>query len=116
MQARMCSGGSTRYTVIFPPRSAAGSKVDARVPAATAGAWPAVRRAFEDRCEKTADKRLGAVLTFICNWGINCARDIAWTNSQLLWVVRDNRLAKDLFLDSLTETTALAGRLLLAAV
>ena len=76
----------------------------------------AIRRAFEDRCEKTADQRLGAVLTFICNWGINCARDIAWTNSQLLWVVRENRLAKELFLDSLTETTALAGRLLLVAV
>jgi hypothetical protein len=94
------------------PHHADYQKVDQLLDAAET----AIRRAFEDQCEKAADKRLGAVLTFVCNWGINCARDIAWTNSQLLWVVRDNRLAKDLFLDSLTETTALAGRLLLVAV
>ena len=94
------------------PHHADYEKVDQLLDAAET----AIRRMFEDRCERTADKRLGAVLTFVCNWGINCARDIAWTNSQLLWVVRHNAVARDLVLDSLTESTALAGRMLLVAV
>ena len=71
---------------------------------------------FEDQCERTLDRRLRAVANFVVNWGINSARDLAWTNAQLLWVVRHEDLARDLFLDSLTQATELASRMLLVAV
>ncbi len=76
----------------------------------------AIRRSFEDRCEREVDQRLTTVANFVCNWGINTARDLAWTNSQLLWVVHRDELARDLFLKSLATATELAGRMLLVAV
>ncbi len=94
------------------PHHADYEKVDKLLDAAE----EAIRRSFEDKCERTADQRLGAVANFVCNWGINCARDLAWTNAQLLWVVRREKLARDLFLESLAKATELAGRMLLVAV
>ena len=47
---------------------------------------------------------------------INSARDLAWNNARLLWAVRDDPLARGLFLDSLAASTALASRMLLVAV
>jgi uncharacterized protein DUF5995 len=94
------------------PHYADYQKVDVLLDAAE----EAIRRSFEDRCEQAVDKRLTAVANFVCNWGINCARDLAWTNAQLLWVVRRDELARDLFLESLAKATELAGRLLLVAV
>ena len=94
------------------PHHADYEKVDELLDAAE----EAIRRSFEDKCERAADQRLGAVANFVCNWGINCARDLAWTNAQLLWVVGQDRLARDLVLDSLTKATELAGRMLLVAV
>ena len=94
------------------PHHADYEKVDKLLDAAE----EAIRRSFEDKCERAADQRLEAVANFVCNWGINCARDLAWTNAQLLWVVGQDRLARDLFLDSLTKATELAGRMLLVAV
>jgi hypothetical protein len=52
----------------------------------------------------------------VSNWSINSARDMAWTNSLLLWEVRDDPIAHGLFLDSLAASTELASRLLLVAV
>ena len=94
------------------PHHADYQKVDVLLDAAE----EAIRRSFEDRCERALDRRLTAVANFVCNWGINCARDLAWTNAQLLWAVRHNPVARDLALDSLAESTALAGRMLLVAV
>jgi hypothetical protein len=37
-------------------------------------------------------------------------------NARLLWAVRDDPLARGLFLDSLAASTALASRMLLVAV
>ena len=42
--------------------------------------------------------------------------DLAWNNARLLWAVRDDPLARGLFLDSLAASTALASRMLLVAV
>jgi Family of unknown function (DUF5995) len=94
------------------PHHADYQKVDVLLDAAE----EAIRRSFEDQCERTLDRRLRAVANFVVNWGINSARDLAWTNAQLLWVVRHENLARDLFLDSLTQATELAGRMLLVAV
>ena len=47
---------------------------------------------------------------------INSARDLAWNNARLLWAVREDPLARGLFLDSLAASTALASRMLLVAV
>ena len=59
---------------------------------------------------------LSAVATLTCNWTINSARDLAWNNARLLWEVRDDPLARGLFLDSLAASTAVASRMLLVAV
>lgn len=75
-----------------------------------------IRRSFETAAERALDHRLGAVATLTCNWTINSARDLAWNNSRLLWAVRDDPLARGLFLDSLAASTALASRMLLVAV
>lgn len=52
----------------------------------------------------------------IANWTINSARDLAWDNCLLLWAVRDDPVARGLFLGTLAASTALASRLLLVAV
>jgi hypothetical protein len=39
--------------------------------------------------------------------------DLAWNNVRVLWTVRDDPLARELFLDSLAASTALASRMLL---
>ena len=47
---------------------------------------------------------------------VHSGRDLAWNNARLLWAVRDDPLARGLFLDSLAASTALASRMLLVAV
>ncbi len=59
---------------------------------------------------------MSAVATLTCDWTINIARDLAWKNGRLLRAVRDDPLGRGLFLDSLAASTALASRMLLAAV
>jgi hypothetical protein len=56
------------------------------------------------------------VATLIGNWTINSARDLAWNNCLLLWAVRDDPIARRLFLDALTASTALASQMLLVAI
>jgi hypothetical protein len=41
---------------------------------------------------------------------------VAWNNCLLVWAVRDNPVARGLFLDSLAASTALASRMLLVAI
>lgn len=76
----------------------------------------AVRESFETAAELAVDRHLAAVADLIGNWTINDARDLAWTNCQLLWAVRDDQFARELFLDTLAASTAMASRLLLVAV
>jgi len=75
-----------------------------------------VRQAFETSAELALDRHLLAVSNLVANWSINSARDLAWTNSLLLWELRTTPLARDLFLDSLAAVTAAASCLLLVAV
>jgi hypothetical protein len=62
------------------------------------------------------DRHLSAVDSLIASWTINSARDLAWANCLLLWAVRDDPIARSLFLDTLAASTALASRMLLVAV
>jgi hypothetical protein len=55
------------------------------------------------------------VANLIATWTINCGRDLAWNNC-LLWAVRDDPIARGLFLDTLAASTALASQMLLVAV
>jgi hypothetical protein len=93
------------------PHYADYQKVDTLLDAAE----QAVRESFETDLELAADRHLAAVADLIGNWTINSARDLAWNNCLLLWVLRDDPLARGLFLDSLAAATAAAGRLLLVA-
>ncbi|HUK69125.1 MAG TPA: DUF5995 family protein [Streptosporangiaceae bacterium] len=75
-----------------------------------------VRQSFESGPELAVDRHLQAVGNLVANWTINSARDLAWKNSLLLWELRDDPVARELFLDSLAAATALASRLLLVVV
>lgn len=75
-----------------------------------------VRQSFESAPELAVDRHLAAVNSLIANWTINSARDLAWTNSLLLWAVRDDPVARGLLADSLAASAALSSRLLLVTV
>jgi hypothetical protein len=80
------------------------------------GIEQSVRQSFESMAERAADRHLAAVCNLVACWTINSARDLAWTNSQLLWQVRNDQLAYDLLCESLAASTELAARLLLVTV
>jgi hypothetical protein len=75
-----------------------------------------IRQSFESAPELAVDRHLQAVSDLVANWSIGSARDLAWTNSLLLWQVRDDPVARGLVLDGLAAATAAASRLLLIAV
>jgi hypothetical protein len=75
-----------------------------------------VRESFESAPELAVDRHLAAVNNLVANWTINSARDLAWTNSLLLWAVRDDPVARGLLADSLAASAALSSRLLLVTV
>ena len=75
-----------------------------------------IRQSFESAPELAVDRHLSAVDSLIANWTINSARDLAWTNCLLLWAVRNDPIARALFLDTLAASTALASQMLLVAV
>ena len=80
------------------------------------GAEQSIRESFETGAELAVDRHLSAVATLVANWMITSARDLAWTNCLLLWAIRDNPVARPLFLDALAASTALASQMLLVAV
>jgi len=75
-----------------------------------------IRQSFESAPELAVDHHLSAVTNLVANWSINSARDLAWTNCLLLWGMRGDPPARELFLGSLAASAALASRLLLVAV
>ena len=75
-----------------------------------------IRQSFENAAELAVDRHLAAVANLIATWTINSARDLAWNNCLLLWAVRDDPIARGLFLDTLATSTALASQMLLVAV
>jgi len=87
-----------------------------KVDALLDGEEEAIRRSFETTAEQTLDRHLQAVGNLVTCWAINSARDLAWQNSLVLWELRGIGAARELFLDGLAESAALASRLLLTAV
>jgi len=79
-------------------------------------AQQSIRQSFESAAEQAVDRHLSAVADLIGYWSIDKARDVAWNNSLLLWVMRDDPFARGLFLDTLTASTGLASRMLLVPV
>ena len=75
-----------------------------------------VRQSFESAAELAVDRHLSAVANLVANWTINSARDLAWNNCLLLWAVRDDPIARGLFLDTLAASTALASQMLLVEI
>jgi hypothetical protein len=75
-----------------------------------------IRQSLESAAELTVDRHLTAVANLVASWTITSARDLAWNNCLLLWAVRDDPIARGLFLDSLAASTALASKMLLVAV
>ena len=75
-----------------------------------------VRQSLESEAELAVDRHLTAVANLVASWTITSARDLAWNNCLLLWAVRDDPIARGLFLDALAASTALASRMLLVAV
>jgi hypothetical protein len=75
-----------------------------------------VRQSLETAAELAADRHLRAVADLVANWTINSARDLAWNNCLLLWAIRDDQVARGLFLTTLAASTALASRMLLVAL
>ena len=75
-----------------------------------------IRQSFEPAPELAVDRHLQAVENLVCNWTINTARDLAWSNALLLWELRDDSFLRELFLDNLAASVAIASRMLLVAV
>jgi Family of unknown function (DUF5995) len=75
-----------------------------------------IRQSFESASELAVDRHLSAVSNLVANWSITSARDLAWDNCLLLWGMRDDPFARELFLSSLAASAAVASRLLLVAV
>jgi len=75
-----------------------------------------IRQSFESQAELDVDRHLTAVCNLIASWSIGSARDLAWHNCLLLWKLRNDRLAYDLFCGSLAASTAMASRILLVSV
>jgi Family of unknown function (DUF5995) len=75
-----------------------------------------IRQSFETGAELAVDRHLSAVASLVASWTITSARDLAWTNCLLLWAVRDDPFVRQLVLDALATSTALASRMLLVPV
>ena len=75
-----------------------------------------VRQSLESAAELAVDRHLAAVASLVTSWTIASARDLAWNNALLLWAVRDDPITRELFLDTLATSTALASKMLLVAV
>ena len=105
-----CTAGATAPDA--DPHFADYQKVDQLLDAAE----QSIRQSFESAPELAVDRHLSAVNTLVANWTITSARDLAWDNCLLLWSVRDDPIARALFLDTLAASTALASQMLLVAV
>jgi hypothetical protein len=74
-------------------------------------AGQSIRQSFESTPERAVGQHLGAVASLIANRAINGARDLAWNNCLLLRAMRDDPVARGLFLDTLAAPAALASRM-----
>jgi Family of unknown function (DUF5995) len=84
-------------------------KVDSLLDAAE----QSVRQSFESGAALRTDRDAQTVLDLVGNWSINSARDVAWETAVALWQCRDIAAVKDLMMDGLARTVAMASRCLL---
>jgi hypothetical protein len=49
----------------------------------------------------------------VAHWSIENARDVAWSNGEVLWHIKSNLFVRETFLDSLDRLVGLGGRGLL---
>lgn len=75
-----------------------------------------VRQSFGSTPERAVGQHLSVVVSLIANWTIEGARDLAWNNCPLLGAMRDDPVARGLFLGTLAASITLASRMLLVAV
>ena len=75
------------------------------------GLTQSVRRPFG-----AEGRQLSAIPNLIASWPLSSALDIAWTNSLLMWEVREIPAARELLGDSLASTAAQASRMLLVVI
>ena len=87
-----------------------------RVNALLASVERQVRQSFERGVVLEADRRAARVLDHLGSWSIDSARDAAWVNADMLWRVRDAKVAARLFEDTLAGTVGLATATLLTPV
>jgi hypothetical protein len=69
-----------------------------------------VRQSLESAAELAVDRHLAAIASLVTSWTITSARDLAWKNALLLWAVRDDPIARGLFLDILATSAAWPAR------
>ena len=72
-----------------------------------------VRQSFESGQALQTDRDAQTVLDLVGNWSINSARDVAWETALALWQCRDMATVKELMMDGLARTVAMASRCLL---
>lgn len=73
-----------------------------------------VRRSFLDGAARAADQALAPVVNQVGAWSIGKAREAAWVTAGILWEIDGvHPLDRD-YLDMLSRSVGLAGRLLLA--
>jgi hypothetical protein len=87
-------------------------RVDALLDASEQG----IRQSFESGVALAVDHDANAVETLIGNWSITAARDVAWDTAVALWRVRDITGVRDLLMNALGRTVAMASRGLLVGL
>jgi len=71
-----------------------------------------IRQSFESGHALQTDRDAQTVLDLVGNWSINSARDVAWQTALALWQCPDLAV-KDLMMDGVARTVAMASRCLL---
>ncbi|NHC45126.1 DUF5995 family protein [Motilibacter aurantiacus] len=75
-----------------------------------------IRRSFLDGLAAEVDRRVSPLVTLVCNWSIEKARDAAWAQSHILWALRHVPPIQDDAVGALRRTVGMASSLLLVPV
>lgn len=74
-----------------------------------------VRSEYETELTGVIDHAFPTAGDKVAHWSIVDARAAAWASAQVLWSLRDDRLARSIYIDSLGHLVGFAGRGLLIA-
>ncbi|WP_067672534.1 DUF5995 family protein [Nocardia miyunensis] len=75
-----------------------------------------VRAEYEPALLKLATKDAEALKHILSSFSITRARDAAWATTQVLWMQRDNKMLFGMTLQTLEQSVATAGRMLVTPV